>query len=435
METVEHFIQLLQKVGNEFTYDIDNTKDLIFESIISDSIVSFCKSKEIEYQQLGLKIHINKSELPFSFFYDISEFINEVKPAYLKKGMIYQYENIGSVIFGTSTSPYSSDNVKVSELSNLVTNTACYFKFIDFVKRNSNLADGEFEFTNSFSTTTRRISLTDLKQKRKISFKYPQSGIPEHLGFEVNYADSFENFISLYNDNRQYPAFLKEAVVLNLASSDDFIPDFFKKLPKIINDAQLNFNVFIHELSLEKIKKEYSEYKQKYFNSQNDVLNKISNQVLALPISIAGLLFAIDKLEGQTLPIIIACGVLGSFLGYALFLASIYFRDLLEIDKQTARDYSILQSEKFFKENDSELIYFSTIKGELDDRIAKLQTGLKVYSLILWLSTIATIMYGLKSISNLNDINLLFFTSAFLILYYFVQKTLFEKTNLKPANS
>ena len=127
----------------------------------------------------------------------------------------------------------------------------------------------------------------------------------------------------------------------------------------------LNYNVFLHELSLDKIKTDYKEYKQKYFASQNDILSKISTQVLALPISIAASAFSLFNLKGELFPTLIVIFGLVSYIIYVTFIVKIYFSDINNLNILSQRDFQILKIHPFFNENKDELNYFEDIKDNL----------------------------------------------------------------------
>lgn len=216
--------------------------------------------------------------------------------------------------------------------------------------------------------------------------------------------------------------FLKNSIISNLLYEEkNAFVVFFQKIDAVFYEAKLNYNVFIHELSLDKIKTDYKEYKQKYFASQNDILSKITTQVLALPISIAASAFSLYNLKGEIFPTIIVLFGLVSYIVFVTFIVSIYFTDIINLNVLAQRDYQLLKSHPFFNDNKDELNYFEKIKNKLFERLESLKIGLNIFTFIMWISSTCLVFYSFNMLSiKINNLMLPFLIVAF--IYSFIYK-------------
>src|SRR5690606_4683270 len=106
----------------------------------------------------------------------------------------------------------------------------------------------------------------------------------------------------------------------------------FEKLNEITNSARINFEIYLNNLSIDKIRKDYDEYKSKYFKDVSEILNNLTQKIICLPIFIATTLFAIEKVkESPIFLIIIIIAILITTI-YLILLLRINFYDLKYID-------------------------------------------------------------------------------------------------------
>ncbi|SDR90301.1 hypothetical protein [Winogradskyella sediminis] len=403
---LEIYKELLDSHRSVIDYDSDTTKEISFpiEDNLKDSLKKYSISSTIK----AGKIFVEKTDLPFSFFIDAQEFKNEVKKNHLERDCVIHNYNESFLFYDSSKTEtfYNETETLVDKF--IFDNSKTFFEAKEFFRSKYNYVDGEFAFTDFYSDTDRIIGFSLLHQNKRLVFKFPVVGLP-NLDFEVSYKKDLEEFIKLYTESKHHPTFLKNALISNLIhESENHFCMFFNKLKKINLDTKLNFNVYLHELSLDKIKAEYKEYKKKYYGNQNDILNKISSQVLALPVSVAGSAFAIYKLKESVPAIVLICVALVAFVSYVSYIASIYWNDIINMNKQMDYDFSILKEHPFFedKENKSELTHFEDIYNNLKNRVNKLKTSLNLINGLVWVLNIGLIIFGLDIILNLNNTQL-----------------------------
>ena len=405
--------------SDEFLYDHEN-KELKFPN--SDLTTALFRQNNIEYELVRNTVRVEKKNLNFAFFINKSEFFDEVAEKDLKLDILISDRKYPFYFNQHNHSIY----INFQEVRNnyLISNAESFFKIQSFFKKQSEYVEGEFEFVDYYSEDTRRIVFNSITEKNRVVLEFPKAGTLQ-LDETIDYSSKINLFINDFETtNKHFPTFLKNALIRNLAviPGNKFL-SFYDRLDTILNTAKLNFNVYLHELSLEKIQTEYDEYKERYFNEQASILNKISNQIIALPISIAGSAFAIYKLkESLFATIFILVGVL-AISCYLSFLISIYWQDLLRIVERITTDFSKLSVQPFFRENRDELVGFENTKEWLVNRASALKKSLKAFYIISWCLNICLVYFGISLIIKQYDspqwLFFIFVTTILAIMYGF----------------
>lgn len=416
MNNLEVYQNLILAFRDSMEYDSLETKELRFDSNVPD-IKTVLENAKIEIEEKYQKLCFEKSTLPFSYYNNYLEYKSEVTQKALNKDcVIHDYAENSYLWYESHSNSTFEDEIKV-ESNFLFSNTKIYFEFLEFLEQKAEHNLGEPDFTDFYSKTNRKIILASVSDKKRITFTYPQTGLPE-LDFSLDYSKDFREFVRLFSENNYYPIFLKNSIISNLSNGgENLFSTFFESLNKINLDAKLNFNVYLHQLSLDKIKAEYKEYKQKYYSSQSDILSKISSQVLALPISIAGSAFALYKLEDAKFALALICLGLVGFIIYLSNMMNIYWNDLKTLKKQMGYDYQAIKNQDFFIENETELNHFKFINDDLTERVRKLKNSLKIFSGCIWVMDVSLIIYGVSLIFELDTAALVMLFLAGMLIY------------------
>ncbi|WP_281638279.1 hypothetical protein [Flavobacterium marginilacus] len=418
MNNFNHFQNLFEVIkDHELNYNSDTeiisikTNDI---SKIENFITSATKINE------GVEFSINNFD--YLFFFDESDFCIKWKK------WINSNKDVAILNLRSKSKFYQkTDNIFYE---NFIKKNSFYFKnaityndFINFFILKSNEENNKFQFVDNFDTNSRKLFFTSSKEPGKLVLSYP-SELP-------NFDDNIDYFIVLDNlknsfepINKYLPLFIKNEIFKYFDDKNDtngFVT-LFEKLKEILNLADKNYQIYLHDLSLDKIKSDYKEYKQKYFASQNDILSKITTQVIALPISIAASAFSLYNLKGDIFPTLIVIFGLISYIIYVTFIVSIYFGDILTLNIMAQKDYKILKNHPFFIENTDELTYFNEIKDNIFDRLKSLKIGLNIFTFIMWISSICLVIYSLKMLSiTINNLILPFLIVAFLFCLIYVR--------------
>ena len=153
--------------------------------------------------------------------------------------------------------------------------------------------------------------------------------------------------------------------------------------------AKINFEVYLNNISIDTLKKDYDQFKSKYFNEISEILIKLTHKILGLPIGIATILFTISKIEDNNtkflILILIAIIITSIYLG---ILLKVNFDDLKYLSKIHLNDYNYLANNNFFKKYPDELSTFNEIKNRIDNKISFLTLISRSYFWVLGISNI-----------------------------------------------
>jgi hypothetical protein len=426
MNPLEIFCSL-KEVG--FSYDKEISKKIQLD--YSEDFKKILETNSISFENQNSFIVIERKNLPFAFFEDINEFQSQIKLTDFEKPIIINsFNNTDPIYFSNSYDIQIID--KLPNENYLISNAKTFLESIGYFKSKYDENEVNFEFIDDFSLSNRTITFSSISEKKRLKFIFTPTGVIE-MNTSVNYSTKFDEFKSLMLESKQYPVFLKKSLIKHLLNSSlNPYVSFFEKIDQIILEAKLDFNVYLHELSIDKIKAEYKDYKQQYFSSQNEILNKLTNQIIAVPISISATVFAISRLEGKGLPLFIVSFGLLCYIGYVTFLIKFFVRDILALHSQSSHDYKNLYDQSFFRENEDELTYFKQVKSSIDNRLSDLYLGLKCFTVIMWVSSGLILVYVLSHFIDFSNYNkdLFFFVIPLILFIYLFSEILFkEKLN------
>lgn len=384
-------------------------------------IYDFCNN--LDYEIRGDYIQLKFNE-------DLRNFLQEQNITFesiREKEIHIKYEDIGFTIFNNTTEYLTINNVRktldvlilnfndkpLSKISNLCylnfelkndffffSNACNYLDFIEFLKSKEQETDDAFHFIDYSNDVNRKIVLTSISEKSRIILKYFKE-----VPVTPNDKDLSKGMIMFKNcfvsDNFNLPKFLKSSLI-KFASRYDFddrLNLVFQNLRSVVEDAKMNFEIYINNLSIDKIRKDYDDYKSKYFSEVSDVLRKLSQQIIGFPIVIASTLFAIEKIKlNENLLWILSIVILVTTI-YLILLLRMNFRDLKYAEQLSERDYESMKNNNFFVKFPDEFQIFTQIKDRIATRVKNLIIVCESYFWILSLSNttlISLMLYYLK---------------------------------------
>lgn len=318
---------------------------------------------------------------------------------------------------------------KSSDSEFLIVNTKAYLEFQNFLKQQEKESDESFHFVDSFNIDFRKLSFVSLSEKGRLTIKYDLV-IPE-FDREKDYSIALNKFKSCFNEeSNNLPKFLKSALI-NTASSystETRFKQLFESLEDIVTKAKMNFEVYLNNLSIDKIKKDYDDLKSKYFGSLSDILSKLTSKIIALPITISATLLAIDKVDDVPFFLYFLLFAILTTSIYLSLLLRIHFRDLRYVERIFNSDYNTLLSNKFFTKYPDESELFKEIKDRITKRINFLELIVKSYFWILNFSNVIIIGYILNKIGMPSNGTLLS-SLALLIVITLVRNYIIEEEN------
>ncbi len=409
-------------------------------------IYNFCKNLDYE---------IKGDYIKFKFNIDLRSFLQNQGIAFehiREKEIHIKYQDIGFTIFNNATEYLTNNNVSktsdvlilnfnndeaLSKISNLCylnfklredffffSNASKFLEFIEFIKNKEQESEDSFHFIDYSNNINRKIVLTSISEKSRIILKYFKEVpvTPNDKDFSEGLALFKNCFVA---DNLSLPKFLKSSLI-KFASRYDFedrMSLVFQNLKSIVDDAKMNFEIYINNLSIDNIRKDYDNYKSKYFSEVSDVLRKLSQQIIGFPILIASTLFAVEKIKSnESLLWILSIVILVTTI-YLILLLRMNFRDLKYVEQLSKKDYQSIQNNNFFIKFPDELEIFTHIKTRISIRIKTLIIVCESYFWILSLSNtalIALMLYYIEVIPNYRIIPISIGILVIIILVRFI---------------
>jgi len=345
-------------------------------------------------QEKNGKVEFEKDQLPFSFFDSKEEFFETVRQKHLTKDVVIRTFD-GRLYFHSATTEVALLGSEPAK-DYLIPNALVYFKLLALWEELSQKESVSFEFIDRFSRPTGRAIFAAPVDKKKIVIEFPQTGMP-HLD-RSDFRNVFAEFEENVRSNKDVlPGLIKSALIHKLYAlgSKVGVPDFFRHLESILGEAKLNFGVYIHELSLQSIQKDYRNFRKEYFEEQNEIISKLTSQLIALPVSLAGSAFAVYKLNDYPAAIyVILVGII--FYGfYSSHVAKLFWEDTKNLERVSQDDYSYIRSNEFFTKHDKELDEFKRSYEWVERRLKKIKDSIQMYYYGTWLSGFGIVGLGI----------------------------------------
>ncbi len=391
-------------------------KDAEFTMNSDDIIFQYSANIEKQFSDLNIKIekireetiNVEKNNLKVSVYERFEDYLklNEVDKN--ENVLIINKENVPFSLFDNQT----FINFIQDDNNFFFSNSKSFNDFIEFIKSQDFDSDEAFHFVDYVNKTIRKIVFTSLSEKGRVIIKYFNE--VHNFDNKINYSIAFENFKTCFNkENLHLPKFLKNSIIeFSTKSKKEIrIYEFFENLEGIIKTAKINFEIYLNNLSIDSIKKEYDEFKSKYFKEISEILSNITQKIIGLPIVIATTLFALERVKTSVeFMIMIIITILVTNI-YLILLLNINFNDLTYIKTVSNRDYKKLISNKFFVIFEEEKKYFTDINARLEKRITQLKNICETY---FWIIGITNVGLNVLIFNSLNLSTGFIFTISFI---------------------
>jgi hypothetical protein len=343
----------------------------------------------IEFEKIRTKeINIEYSNLGFEVFQNAKTFltVNNIE----KECDILILDFDGTTLSKIQNESYLDFNLEGRFY--FFSNASNYLNFIKLLKSKDQETEDAFHFIDYANDINRKIVLTSLTEKSRLILKYFKE--TPLFPTNIDYSISLKQFDNCFKkENQNLPRFLKSSLI-KFASRYEYSERtqlVFKNLQVIVDDARMTFEIFINNLSIDKIRKDYDDYKSKYFSEVSDILRKITQQIIGFPIVIASTLFAIEKVKDNvTFLWILAVAILITTL-YLILLLNMNVKDLGYVKLLSNKDYDSIKDNNFFIKFPEEFSTFKSIKERITIRIKNLEIVCESYFWILSVSNTSMI--------------------------------------------
>lgn len=268
-----------------------------------------------------------------------------------------------------------------------------------FLELASQSEENVFHFVDYISKDNMKAVMTSPK-RGKMSFYISKSSeltlsMPKFNESVLRFIDSFDK------KNIHLPKFVKTEMFNQLQGFPPLerFSVFLKNIDQILSAAKINFEVYLSDLSIDNIRKEYDEYKIKYFQEVGNVLSTITSKLLALPVATSAILYGITKLENNLVGISFLLLVSLSSYYYVCILLRLNIIDIGAMLISVQEGFKSLSKSDFFLKFPNELVVFATIKDKIINRSSTAKDLISVY---FWIISAVTMLIVVMSLFYLN---------------------------------
>jgi len=379
---LEIFFFLIENLNSvDCSYNSPNEKINISDKEIEEKF----KEKGISINLTSIGIELDVNSLDFLLFWNDDEFLDKKE----------KYKNadrdIGIVNKNGDSKFYSIHDKKVllnkvESSSYFFQNTIAYSEFLNFLQEKSNGSVNEFHFVDHFDKTSNKILLTSSTEPGKLVVPIGSS-VPV-IDDKINFEKVFNRLKDSFSDNNKHlPSFIKNEIYNQISKiqEDKRLGFLVNNFQLIMEKSELNFQVFLHDLSIDKLKADYIDYKNKYFEALSNISSKLTNQILAFPLTVAASCYAIVKIETYFFPLILVLLAIFCASIFTSFILVYYKKDVKYLQKTFEKDFLTLSSSPFFHKYPNELSDFNFVKNGVNDKLGFLKIIINSYYIITWL--------------------------------------------------
>lgn len=375
----------------------DSTNSLIDASFIeidnNPNAIQRAQELSIDIETIQNRLRLITSTIQSKIFDSIDSFLTIKEITENSNFLIIDNENAISFFENTTF-------VNFEQKENyLISNQKAFLEFLSILKKYESETDDAFHFVDSFNKDLRKISFVSLSDKGRLNITYELKA--PLFDTTINLNKQLDRFKACFdNENKSLLKFLKSATIATASNfpAEQRLKMLIESLDEVVEKARINFEVYLNNLSIDNIKKDYDEVKSKYFNSLSDILSKLSNKIIALPIGISATLFAVDKINDSNFFLLFLLGAIIVTTIYISLLLRIHFNDLNYISKIFHYDYNTLLDNNFFSKYPDEKRLFEEIKKRITDRITFLKTIIESYYWIMNIANIFIIVFILDKL-------------------------------------
>lgn len=368
----------------------DLTKDALSVIIERKKVVRFKLTVE-KYSTLrntlGEPFEYNDVDFEVKFTNDNIDYYRDDNDILSKKNTVDLGKDIIVLDHNNKSVSYSIEKKLQSDGKFFITNILAYRNFLNLLKL-PKISDLELGSEQKILLFSENFGIT------KIDYKSTnQLLLDEKHNFQIE-VDRFKDEIERDDILAEYV----KIELIKILKNEDYnsqINKLLTSLQYIIDNANKEFRIYIKKFSFENLKSQITKEKEKYFLSLREILSKIFTQIIAIPISVTVLLFAIEKLNSAKL-IYTFLGAYGIVTIFSILIQLNYFFDLRESHKQFLKDFEVIKKDSGIGE--SEIL---SDKDRIIRRFIFNYVILACLILITILLLIFSYFYGADRINNL----------------------------------
>lgn len=370
-------------------------------------IVDLAASYYIEHNQAGscLILYSHQPDANTIFFLDQNDFESRVDRSNFTERIVILGKGNESTLVWEGVNKTTIHNWSASEVNFYFENILSYYQLLDFLASLDSSEDQPFHFIDYYNEVSRQLIFTSPKKDGKliIPFKNFIPNYPEDQPLQ----EIVDRFISSFApENKHFPKFIKAYLFESLPKIQKAsrMQHLVINLSDILNASSQNFEIYLSDLSLDNLRKEYISTRDKAFQQYRDILGKVTTQIIGFPIALSATAFATYKaVDGQNYlsTLLVLCLILTAFLLFSffnIFVLKIHRHDVDDLSVSFRTEYQELISSNFFIKFPAEISKFQTIKEQIDRKLRMLREVITVY---FWSTLFINVLFCLFIFSQI----------------------------------
>lgn len=332
---------ILQGGEIEFKFNSSNDK-LNAEKIVKDARLS---PEAFNQTSFTIKTAIGS----FIFFDNLTSLLDSlsINITILEKNNLFVFDVDDYYLFYDSSTKITSTNSRQLKYQFIISHFEQYKNLLDiYLNGESRL----FEMKKTTSNTDELVVLSKGEQKlvTSISYKLIDEAIfiDDFIAIPINEFKTkiiLEDWLACYNNTLCQ---FMEAQSLERQTFSNLYNNF----TYVINLTNKNYQLFILKFSFDKIRKQFKTEKNTYFDNLNIAQDKISSQIISIPISLGASIYSFYQFDSSELILKI---IYLAILMYSLFIGFVVIINLYDV-KKISEDVN--EEKKNFKKHYPDLL-------------------------------------------------------------------------------
>lgn len=418
-------------------YDYSNSHEtLTFSENEFSKISAILDETNIEYRNSGSNHIIDIKNLPFRYFHNIEEFSAKIK--------FDNFDLKNEIVVKLHTSLAFLDPVKAKVVSNDIEaleknsleNSLEYVQFVRFLVDKSKSENEAYNLVDYYDNFNEELAFISSNSSARL--KIP---ITNHIPFtklrkgKLSVIDKLDS--SLSQNTRVFQLFLKAQIFKELERVPvmDRFTSLFLKIEELCNKAQVDYDLYVSELSIDEVKERYQLFRSKFFSETSDILKSTSSYIIGLPITTLGGAYAVYNVKDSLPVLLLICLSLFAATGIVLYILFHFNEDLISIHETAGSDYNLLISHKFFDKQPDEKKIFESMNERLSTKVLNTHRIIKAefWTIGLIISGLIVFTLSVQSIFYVGDDFSLFIFIVLILIVGIISNQLHNPTLKKTS--
>ena len=350
---------------------------------------------KIESAQSSQGVLINTRALPYKFFWQDLDFRRKLRNSegFNTDYGIYNQNGLDRFWDNDNDTSFTKDE---KDVDFFFQNIRYQKSLLKFLESESEFIPDKFHFVDYFDSSSSTIIFTSNSEPGKLILYFPDTCL--ELDDKINFEKVLPDLKDAFSEkNKNLPVFIKSEIyrtIFHLEDDLERVNVLLTDLSNIIKRAKVNFYVYLNDLSIDEVKKQYSEFKSNFFEDLSIMMGKLTSYIVAFPITSTAAIYGIIKFDKSPMALIL--------ISLSLLIASIYISiilrfhrlDLKFLDRSFQKEYNDLIGHKFFTTHKSQKEDFRLVFDKFRLRAKHLNLLIGSYLAITWVINVAIIVFA-----------------------------------------